>query len=92
MNDNIIEFYKKVRTDDELIAAFADAESATDTAKIAVREGAKLGLYFTEEEAAAAAINIDALRAGAVNDDELNEFELEMIAAGAGPSTTTSDL
>lgn len=82
MNQNIIDFYQKVRADDVLIGAFSNTQTADEMADVAVAEGSKLGFHFSKEEAKAAGSDIDSLRANVMNDDELNDFELELISAG----------
>lgn len=92
MNQDIIDFYRAVRSDDAIIAALAVAKTPEDMAALAVHEGERLGFHFSTEAAKAAVMDLNGLCAKAVNDDELNDFELEMIAAGAPPSHTSNDL
>lgn len=82
MNQHIIDFYKKLREDDAMIATLAKGQTHEQVMEIAVDEAAKLGFHFTLEEAMAVGMDIDTLRATVMNDDELNDFELELIAAG----------
>lgn len=85
MNQNIIGYYKQMRVSEDLLAAFAHSKDFEDMIDIAVEQGGKLGFSFTKEEALAAGLNFKALCSQAANDDELTEFELEMISAGAPP-------
>lgn len=87
MNQNIIDFYQVLRDDDAMIASLARCETVDEIMETAVEEGGKLGFHFTKQEAIAAGMDIDALRANVMNDDELNDFELELIAAGAPINT-----
>lgn len=82
MNQNIIDFYQVLRNDDAMLASLARCETVDDIMEVAVEEGGKLGFHFTKEEAMAAGMDIDTLRANVMNDDELNDFELELISAG----------
>ena len=82
MNQNIIGFYQTLRDDDVMIASLGKGETMEQIMEIAVDEAAKLGFSFTKEEALAIGMDIDTLRANVMNDDELNDFELELIAAG----------
>lgn len=82
MNQNIIDFYQVLRNDDAMLASLARCETVDDIMEVAVEEGGKLGFHFTKEEAMAAGMDIDTLHANVMNDDELNDFELELIAAG----------
>ena len=82
MNQNIVSFYQKVRTDDRLIATLSECETLDEIMETAVEEGGKLGFHFTKDEAMAAGMDLDAMQANLMNGDELNDFELELIAAG----------
>ncbi|HBC07537.1 MAG TPA: hypothetical protein DC046_08140 [Rhodospirillaceae bacterium] len=82
MNQNIIEYYRQLRVSEDLMAAFSLSKTPEDVADTAVEQGDKLGFSFTKEEALAAGMNFKALCNEAANDDELTEFELEMISAG----------
>ncbi len=83
MNQNIVDYYQTVRQDKALQAAYAGCENFDQIIEKAVDEGRKLGFSFTKEEALAAGMNFKALCSQAANDDELTEFELEMISAGS---------
>jgi len=82
MNQNIIDFYQTLRNDEAMLASMSRCETVDQIMEIAVEEGAKLGFHFSKEEAMAAGMDIDTLRASVMNDDELNDFELELISAG----------
>jgi len=82
MNRNIVDYYQKVREDKALQAAYAGCENIDQIVETAVNEGGKLGFSFTKEEAAAIGFDIEALHGAATNDDELSDFELELVAAG----------
>ena len=82
MNQNIIDFYQTLRNDEAMLASMSRCETVDQIMEIAVEEGAKLGFHFTKEEAMVAGMDINTLRASVMNDDELNDFELELISAG----------
>lgn len=82
MNQNIIDFYATLRSDAQLVQTFMSCESAEQLLDLATTEAQKRGFHFTKEEAIAAGMNIEALSSGSANDDELNDFELELISAG----------
>lgn len=84
LNKEVVEFYRVARVDNTLMETLSAAQSTDDLARVAVREAGKLGFHFTEQEAKAASMDIASLCNSAVNDDELTDFELEMIAAGSG--------
>ena len=86
MNANIIEFYKKVRTDQGLIEALSEGQTAEQVSEIAVKKAAEMGITLETADVIAALDQFQELAADAANDDELTEFELELIAAGASPS------
>ncbi len=82
MNQAIVEFYAKARNDEQLIAMLSKCATLDELADTATAEAGKLGFHFTKEEAKAAGMDIASLRSAVMNDDELNDFELEMVAAG----------
>lgn len=86
MNQNIIDFYQVLRNDDAMLASLSRCDTMDEIMEVAVEEGAKMGFHFTKDEAMAAGMDIDTLRANVMNDDELNDFELELIAAGVAGS------
>ena len=82
MNQHIIDFYQVLRDDDAMLASLSQCETVDEIMEVAVEEGGKLGFHFTKEEAMLAGMDIETLRASVMNDDELNDFELELISAG----------
>lgn len=82
MNQNIIDFYQTLRNDDAMLASLSRCETVDEIMETAVEQAGKLGFHFTKEEAMAVGMDIDTLRASVMNDDELNDFELELISAG----------
>ncbi|HBT41522.1 MAG TPA: hypothetical protein DIW51_08550 [Rhodospirillaceae bacterium] len=82
MNANVIEFYKKVRTDQGLIEALSEGKTAEQVSEIAVKKAAEMGITLETADVIAALGQFQELAAGAANDDELTEFELELVAAG----------
>ncbi|MEQ9557337.1 MAG: hypothetical protein RIG67_16320 [Rhodospirillales bacterium] len=94
MNTNVVEFYKKVRTDQGLIEALSEGKTAEEMSAIAVKKAAELGITLQQDDVVAACGNFEELCKLAANDDELTEFELEIISAGyqdcgGGPSAVT---
>ncbi|MAN81468.1 MAG: hypothetical protein CMM77_05190 [Rhodospirillaceae bacterium] len=93
MNANVVEFYKKVRTDQGLIEALSEGKTAEEMSAIAVKKAAELGITLQQDDVVAACNNFTELCKLAANDDELTEFELEIISAGVsadgGPSGVT---
>ena len=83
MNANVIEFYKKVRTDKGLIEALSEGKTAEEFYTIAVDKAAEVGITLQEDDVKEACEKFGELRVLAANDDELTEFELEMVSAGA---------
>lgn len=83
MNQDIIDFYQILRKDDAIIAELSALETADEILDTAVIRGGMLGFHFTKEEASAASRGMDAFRANLANDDELSDFELDLIAAGS---------
>lgn len=86
MNANIIEFYKKVRTDQGLIEALSEGKSTEEISAIAIEKAAEMGIELEPAEVGEAIGSFDKLATAAANDDELTDFELELIAAGYGVS------
>tara|TARA_R110001592_G_scaffold361214_1_gene671318 strand:- start:15898 stop:16200 length:303 start_codon:yes stop_codon:yes gene_type:complete len=84
MNANVVEFYKKVRTDQGLIEALSEGKTTEEFTKIAVTKAAEMGIALQADDIVAACGQFDELCKLAANDDELTDFELEMIAAGEG--------
>ncbi|MFO7482215.1 hypothetical protein [Oceanibaculum nanhaiense] len=82
MNQDIVGFYQRLRVNDRLLAILSKGDTVEGIMEIAVEEAGKLGFHFTKEEALAIGMDIDTLRANVMIDDELNDFELELIAAG----------
>lgn len=82
MNQNIIDFYQVLRSDAKLVETLMKHEGTDELLEAATSEAKKLGFHFTKEEALTAGMNIDALRAESANDEELSDFELELISAG----------
>ncbi len=86
MNANVIEFYKKVRTDQGLIEALSEGQTAAQVSEIAVKKAAEMGITLETTDVIAALGQFQELVADAANDDELTEFELELVAAGSAVS------
>lgn len=86
MNANVIEFYQKVRTDQGLIEALSEGKTAEEISEIAVKKAAEMDLRLEKADVIAACDRFKELVAAAANDDELTEFELELIAAGGSTS------
>lgn len=84
MNANVIEFYKKVRTDQSLIEALSEGKTKEEFIKAAVDKAAEMGITLQAEDVVAACGKFEELCKLAANDDELTEFELEVIAGGSG--------
>ncbi len=82
MNANVIEFYKKVRTNQGLIEALSEGQTAEQVSEIAVKKAAEMGITLETADVIAALDQFQELAADAANDDELTEFELELVAAG----------
>ncbi|MCF3630555.1 hypothetical protein RJ527_04815 [Thalassospiraceae bacterium LMO-SO8] len=82
MNTNVVEFYKKVRTDQNLIEALSEGKTTEEFIKTAVDKAAEMGITLQQDDIVAACGNFAELCKLAANDDELTEFELEMISAG----------
>ncbi|MEQ9557336.1 MAG: hypothetical protein RIG67_16315 [Rhodospirillales bacterium] len=83
MNANVVEFYKKVRTDQGLIEALSEGKTAEELSTIAVNKAAEMGITLQMDDVVAACGNFEELCKLAANDDELTEFELEVIAGGS---------
>ena len=82
MNANVIEFYRKVRTDQGLIEALSEGKSVEEISEIAVTKAAEMNMPLRTDDVLAVSGNLNDVIAAAVNDDELTEFELELVAAG----------
>lgn len=82
MNTNVIEFYKKVRADKGLQEALSEGKTVDEIADIAVKKAATMDIALAKADVLAACGDIPGLIGQAVNDDELTEIELELIAAG----------
>ncbi|MAN81467.1 MAG: hypothetical protein CMM77_05195 [Rhodospirillaceae bacterium] len=82
MNTNVVEFYKKVRTDQNLIEALSEGKTTEEFIKAAVNKAAEMGITLQQDDVVTACRNFEDLCKLAANDDELTEFELEMISAG----------
>ena len=50
MNANVIEFYKKVRTDQGLIEALSEGKTAEEISAIAVKKAAELGITLQQDD------------------------------------------
>ncbi|MEQ8503913.1 MAG: Nif11-like leader peptide family natural product precursor [Rhodospirillales bacterium] len=83
MNQDIISYYRKLREDEGLRAAYANCESVEQVMQTAVEQGTTLGFSFSKEEAMEIGYDIQVLHDLAANDDELSDFELELISAGS---------
>ena len=83
MNANVVEFYKKVRTDQGLIEALSEGKTAEEFYMIAVDKAAEIGITLQQDDIKEACGKYGELCQLAANDDELTEFELEMVSAGA---------
>ncbi len=81
MNPNIIALYQIIREDAQIQAELSglDTEPYAD---VIMGYAAKHNLSFSRNEAISAIIECDQLVLSAVNDDELTDFELELVAAG----------
>lgn len=90
MNQNIVDYYQKVREDESLRTVYATCEDLDQVMETAVEEGRKLGFSFTKDEAMTVGLDLEALRGATSNDDELNDFELELVAAGFPVATSNS--
>ncbi|MRG73950.1 hypothetical protein GH722_19505 [Alphaproteobacteria bacterium HT1-32] len=82
MSDAVMEFYKVARRDDEMVSLLAGIEDEALFIKTAMELGREKGFVFTAEEAGAAISQFDGFIEDVSNDDELTDFELEMVAAG----------
>jgi hypothetical protein len=82
MNTNVIEFYKKVRTDKGLIEALSEGQTAEEFYTIAVNKAAEAGISLHVDDVKEACEKYGELCELAANDDELTDFELEMVSAG----------
>ncbi len=82
MNDAVMEFYKVARRDNEMVSLLAGIEDETLFISTVVKLGREKGFVFTAEEAGAAISQFEGFIEHAANDDELTDFELEMVAAG----------
>lgn len=81
MNANVIEFYKKVRADQGLIEALSEGKTTEEFSEIAVKKAAEMGITLEMSDVIAATGQFKHVISVA-NDDELTDFELELVAAG----------
>ena len=82
MSDAVMEFYKVARRDNEMVSLLAGIEDEALFIKTAMELGREKGFVFTAEEAGSAISQFDGFIEDVSNDDELTDFELEMVAAG----------
>mgnify|MGYP003627878326 CR=1 FL=1 len=82
MSGAALGFYKFVRRDDKMVNMFKNISDEALFIKTAVELGHKHGYIFSTDEAATALAQFDSFIEAASNDDELTDFELEMVAAG----------
>ncbi len=83
MSDAVMEFYKVARRDKEIVDLLSGISDEAMFIKTAMELGREKGFVFTAEEAGSAISEFEVLIEHASNDDELTDFELEMVAAGA---------
>lgn len=82
MNANVIEFYKKVRTDKGLQEALSEGNTVEEISEIAVAKAGEAGIQLEKSDVLVAMGQMKEIVSAVANDDELTEFELEMVAAG----------
>ena len=81
MSGAALGFYKFVRRDDQMVNMFKNISDEALFITTAVELGHKHGYIFSTDEAATALAQFDSFIEAASN-DELTDFELEMVAAG----------
>jgi len=82
MSDAVMEFYKVARRDKEIVDLLSGISDEAMFIKTVMELGREKGFVFTAEEAGSAISEFDSFIEAASNDDELTDFELEMVAAG----------
>lgn len=82
MNANVIEFYKKVRADQDLIKALSEGQTVEEFSDIAVKKAAEIDIQLERADVVGALDDLKGLITEAANDDELTDLELELVAAG----------
>lgn len=87
MNANVIEFYRKARTDQGLMEALSEGKTLEGISEIAVKRAAEMGIQLQTGDVLATLGQMAEFIPAAVNDDELTDFELELVAAGAPPAS-----
>ncbi|MFA7431308.1 MAG: Nif11 family protein [Rhodospirillaceae bacterium] len=82
MNSDLIDFYRSVRSDDALHAKLTAIKDPQANIEAIIAEARSRNLSVSAEDIAAALTDTAGFLQAAVNDDELNDGELELVAAG----------
>jgi hypothetical protein len=86
MNNDLINFYRTVRADDALHSTLSSIQDPKANIEAIIAEARSRNLAVSAEDIAAALNDPAAFLQAAVNDDELSDDELELVAAGFPPS------
>ena len=82
MNSTVVDFYKFARTNPEIIAKLSEKCDQEVFLARTVEAGQAAGFSFSLEEARHGLADISQLVEDIANDDELTDFELELVSAG----------
>ncbi|MFA7431309.1 MAG: Nif11-like leader peptide family RiPP precursor [Rhodospirillaceae bacterium] len=83
MSNDLIEFYRAVRGDDALRAKLSAIIDPEEAAEAIMAEARARNFAVSAEDITAALSDFGGFLKAAVNDDELNDDELELVAAGS---------
>ena len=85
MMKSVQEFYSIARTDDEIISALSAIQDEAVFIETVDRLAREKGFILTVEDIKYSISNFQEVIQNVANDDELTDFELEMVAAGNPP-------
>ena len=83
MNTTVIDFYKFARTNPEIVTQLSAERDPEAFLARAVEAGREAGFDFSLEEARLELTDLPQLINDIANDDELTDFELELVSAGS---------
>ncbi|MBF0186769.1 MAG: hypothetical protein HQL50_02465 [Magnetococcales bacterium] len=89
MDNKIVQLYAAIRDDGDLLSNLATIEDPTELGKEVISIATQHGVSLTKQEIADAINNMAELIQGASENDELSDFELEMVSGGVASTKKT---